>query len=752
MSLHVRSLILRGQVCGTIAAGLAAIADIVLVRTYTPELQGAPSTLLGLVLISMAAMVPAGAFLALIGSAIERRSPRGLKMPSAALNITALLAITSSSAILRIADKTLDRFSDEFPGPVQLDMAIGTFCLLVAITGLSGLVVYPALRRALSAATTTTLASTSTSTTAPATTTTMTMRLDRTLVAIELYGLALSVLYVIHAGFASIHIHQLVSASGPLVLLLMFLAVRTTLARFERDEPTAHRPTSTARRPVVILSSLLFAIWTLLLVATSVVLHEGPRVRYMMFARAGVALPFFKAYRSVLDFDGDGSPAEWMGGTDCAPWDPSVGPFQREVPNDGIDQDCRGGDAIADEPSSPNDNDDDQPTMRCVRALKEGPRPNILLLTLDTVRADALDASKLPWLRPFLDHATHFTRAYAPSTHTTGSLPAMITGLPLSDLGGANLLDGGGRLMPHAGLARALKTRGYRTIALNQLAHDGTIEDGFDRFSAGTLDPSPLRGAKTSFSAGAFSDIAVDTLAALRRTDEPFFLWVHYLDPHAPYVPIPRSSLPQPDGTDYEREVAYTSLRAMRVIEATQQEQDSGGSARGTVVAFTSDHGEDLGRRGREGHGPDLYDSTTHVPLVLLMPGCPSAVIETPVSLLDLAPTLDELSAGQANERPSKEPPIRDTLLAAIESKPRTLPVVSEVFMAGEMRRSVVVDDHKLIVDVRNGGTLLFDLRKDPDERNDIYAVDVETTKKLEASYQRWLDRRQLDRRQPTNP
>jgi arylsulfatase A-like enzyme len=112
-------------------------------------------------------------------------------------------------------------------------------------------------------------------------------------------------------------------------------------------------------------------------------------------------------------------------------------------------------------------------------------------------------------------------------------------------------------------------------------------------------------------------------------------------------------------------------------------------------------------------------------------------LVETPVSVLDLPQALAQLAG-------AKDPGY--TLLDAVADptapRPAGDPVVSETYMVGQMRRAIVSrDGWKLIVDVRNGGALLYDLNTDPGETVDRYGDDASATQALEALYQGWLDR-----------
>ncbi|HEV7784241.1 MAG TPA: sulfatase-like hydrolase/transferase, partial [Thermoanaerobaculia bacterium] len=121
-----------------------------------------------------------------------------------------------------------------------------------------------------------------------------------------------------------------------------------------------------------------------------------------------------------------------------------------------------------------------------------------------------------------------------------------------------------------------------------------------------------------------------------RKDDRPFFLWVHLYDAHAPYTPPPAWAARHP-GRPYDGEISEVDEQVGRLLA----ELDRQGLAGRTVVAVAGDHGESLGEHGELTHGLLLYEPTLHVPLILRAPGRLSPrVVRTPVSLVDLAPTL----------------------------------------------------------------------------------------------------------------
>ena len=257
-------------------------------------------------------------------------------------------------------------------------------------------------------------------------------------------------------------------------------------------------------------------------------------------------------------------------------------------------------------------------------AEESATRPSILLVTLDTTRADSIgpgaEGVETPAFDALAAKGRRFTRAYATAPQTLPSHASMMTGLYPAGHGvreNARVLPSGHRL-----LAEDLREAGYRTAAFVSaypldrrfgLARGFAVYD--DELSAGTNERS----------AEGTTDRALAYLES--AGDGPLFLWVHYFDPHHPYEP------PAPFASDYaddpyRGEIAAMDRQLGRLVEAFEARV---GAPRAIVVA--GDHGEGLGDHGEEQHGHLLYEPTMHVPLVVAGPGVEPGVVDAPVSV-----------------------------------------------------------------------------------------------------------------------
>ncbi len=286
----------------------------------------------------------------------------------------------------------------------------------------------------------------------------------------------------------------------------------------------------------------------------------------------------------------------------------------------------------------------------CARDGAARPGANVLLVTLDTVRADRVGCYGGAVATPALDRlareGVRFAQASSPAPLTLPAHASLLSGL-LPPAHGLRNNGAGAFPADRPTLATALAARGYRTAAfLGAFVLDRRF--GLDRGFA-TYDDEIERGPDTapSLEAERRGDQVVDrALAWLERpgeNDQPFFLWVHLYDAHAPYAP-PAPFRERHAGRPYDGEVAFADAQVGRLLAAL----DRLGLAGDTVVAVAADHGEALGEHGELTHGFFLYEPTLHVPLLLRAPGNfrGGTVVETPVGLADLGPTLSGLVEG----------------------------------------------------------------------------------------------------------
>ena len=282
------------------------------------------------------------------------------------------------------------------------------------------------------------------------------------------------------------------------------------------------------------------------------------------------------------------------------------------------------------------------------------PYPDILLVTVDTLRADHLSGyghprQTSPNLDRLFQRSVRFSEARTVEPLTNPSLVSMLTSLHPHEHGATR---NGLRMRPGLdSLPKQLEQRGYRTAAIvgnwTLKPKLSGLQEHFEDYDGVYTRKRWFGMIKGEATAEDITGAAMEWIDAHRvaRTGRPYFLWVHYVEPHAPYrlqpefaaqvgITAPGKATPQ---ERYDSEIAFVDHHIGRLLA----EVEGGSRGSGTVVLFAADHGESLGEHGYWGHGRNLYDETLRIPMSVSWPGrlTPRAV-DASVQNLDVAPTL----------------------------------------------------------------------------------------------------------------
>lgn len=303
-------------------------------------------------------------------------------------------------------------------------------------------------------------------------------------------------------------------------------------------------------------------------------------------------------------------------------------------------------------------------------------QPDIILITVDTLRADRLGvygyaAAQTPTIDALGYSGIVFANATVPLPRTTPGLASLLTGLSPEEHGSREVWE---RVDVQKGsrLAEVLSEAGYVTLGLSANAAAGSRQGlavGFDNF----LDYSEIKRKRKSDNANVMTDEALK-LVEKADPESPLFLWVHYVDPHWKYNPPKKAFPDQPKGPKcravqkqiksdqltlgnfiadangvarnafddcsalYDAEVSFIDQEVGNLIEGLQELdrwEDS-------LVVFTADHGENMGEDGMYfAHGPSLADASLRVPLIFAGPTIPSGRYDGGVAIIeDVMPTL----------------------------------------------------------------------------------------------------------------
>jgi len=274
--------------------------------------------------------------------------------------------------------------------------------------------------------------------------------------------------------------------------------------------------------------------------------------------------------------------------------------------------------------------------------------PDVFLITIDTLRADHVhcygyDKISTPALDSLAKDGVRFTQAFTPSPITNTSHTTILTGLLPSSHG---VTDFAVPLAPtHRTLAQVLHEHGYSTAAfigsviLDSKSLAPGLDRGFDFYDNFPEHPqTKSRWGRVERRGMDVAQRAENWLSA--HPSGPHFVWVHLYDPHDPYEPPPPYSQIYKDRL-YDGEIAYADSALANFLEYVKKQAWYDNS----LVVVVGDHGEGLGEHHEETHGIFLYDSTTHVPLIVKLPKSNDAgsVVTAQVRTTDILPTVLDL-------------------------------------------------------------------------------------------------------------
>jgi arylsulfatase A-like enzyme/Flp pilus assembly protein TadD len=275
-------------------------------------------------------------------------------------------------------------------------------------------------------------------------------------------------------------------------------------------------------------------------------------------------------------------------------------------------------------------------------ASRPSDRPDILLVTIDTLRADRLGCYgaktvETPAIDTLARRGLLFERAFAHTPLTLPSHTSILLGLTPNAHGihdNANFIVREG----FTTLAEWLKKLGYATgafVGAFPLDSRFGLTRGFDVYDDNYGSQGPMDPTFVERPAAEVVRLATEWLKSAPR---PWFCWVHCFDPHQPYNPPEPFRTRYPD-RPYDGEIAYVDSALAPLLEALER----GGGKAGTIVILTADHGESLGEHGEATHGYFAYNATLRVPLVIAAPGLQPARVDRPASHVDIFPTICRL-------------------------------------------------------------------------------------------------------------
>jgi hypothetical protein len=334
---------------------------------------------------------------------------------------------------------------------------------------------------------------------------------------------------------------------------------------------------------------------------------------------------------------------------------------------------------------------------------------DIVLLSVDALRADHVSAygyarPTTPNIDSLAREGALFEAAYCPTPHTSYSVTSMMTGKYLRPL----LALGMGQ--DSETWAQELRRYGWRTAAFYPPAVFFIDESNFQRFEQEHLG---FEYAKVEFAAPELRERQVGEYLDSAPAGVPLFLWVHFFEPHEPYVVHPGHVFgtggTSSDVDAYDSEIAEADEGVGRIARLVRQRRP------GAVIIVTADHGEEFGEHGGRYHGTTVYEEQVRVPLVVAGPGVkPGSRVRTVVQTIDLVPTaLSSLGI----PRPAR---VRGRDLGPVIAGHEKAEDTGLAFAETDDYALVASGDERLVCERAAAACALYRPKDDPAEHHDV--------------------------------
>lgn len=481
--------------------------------------------------------------------------------------------------------------------------------------------------------------------------------------------------------------------------------------------------------------AVVCALVVLAMLASGATLGRDQSVASAVLTHSATSGVVARTLRRAIDADADGASPLFNGG-DCDDNDPAINPSAFDVPNNNIDENCTGADAIAWRGESDG-------ALMADTGLDADTHPSFLILSIDTLRPDHLGAygyrrPTSPHLDEFARGAVRFTQARTTAPRTIAALASLWTGRYPSRVAWGNDASHPEFLDRNTTLAEVLGANGYRTAAFTDTDFFNDVPgllQGFGEVVHG--DAFKSDGARVA-------DAAARWIRARSGETADVFAWVHLLDPHWPYRD---HTTPQDFGHApndlYDEEIAFADALVGRILDAANA-WNAANPRRPLIIVVTADHGEGLRDHGLQTHGLDEHEEVMRIPLLLRAPGIAVGTRARFVSLVDVTVTL----LNYARLRPAT--PLSGRSLVGLLRDP-AWPGANgrwrdEIF--GERQVSAAQSDgphllyqppYKLSWDLHTGTWELFDLARDPHERRNLFDERSDVASRMRERLNAWV-------------
>ncbi len=511
---------------------------------------------------------------------------------------------------------------------------------------------------------------------------------------------------------------------------------------------------------------ILAAAGALLAVVLPIVALRGPSeaTQVAVTERSYVGSRMVPLLRRLIDRDGDKYSA-FFGGPDCDDSDPDVHPGAIDVPGNGKDENCVGGDAKA-EVAVPHPTPD--AGVPAAPALSGG--TNVLVIFVDTLRYDRLGVSGYqrdgksltPRIDAFAKQAVVFDKAFSQAPNTPRSVPSFMTSRYPSQVKVDKVFKAYPSVLDdNETWFEAMKAGGFTTIGesshfyfCDRKKYPDTCSDVVSwmnsNITQGTDDwdntgAENIPGSNKDIAGPRIIKKTIAKLDNLARSGNKFAMLVHLFEPHSTYMEHKGFEITERGAASlaqkYDYEVAFEDGLIGELLDAL----DKDGLAKTTTVILMADHGEAFGVHKFAGeqmyfHGQTLYSELIHVPLMFRVPGATPRMAHDVVQMIDLAPTITALFGV-----PTPASWVGRSLLPVLANQPlEPRPAFAELLRAPDWDhegKSMITADGKRHVFFRTSDSRweIYDLEADPDEKTNIADSDPKA-KELQNQLASWIE------------
>ncbi len=359
---------------------------------------------------------------------------------------------------------------------------------------------------------------------------------------------------------------------------------------------------------------------------------------------------------------------------------------------------------------------------------------NIILILVDTLRGDHIhslgyEREISPNMDKLVEGGTAFRYAHAPSNRTPWSIPSILTGRYPSEIPWRGRRSNYRKLRDEAWMmAEAMAEQGLDTVAITShhyFVKKRNIRQGFRIWANGIGDRQTIKASNYDMSAPRITRRSKKMLKKLASAEKPFFLFVHYSDPHGSYMGhrgFKRFGKGRLDR--YDGEILFTDHHLGELLASLEPL----GLSENTGIVILSDHGEAFKEHGKYWHGHNIHQEEIHVPLIVSGPGVKAQIIEDPVGLVDVFPTLlDWIGAAEALPDDMRERSLYPLLRG---QSPTPRPVYAQLLPYPSWKQeqhALIHGTMKVMYHRTHNLWELYDLSTDPTEQKNLHGSHPES-------------------------